>query len=82
MIICRQQTTSSKLTDEWKNLEEKLRQRDDYKTKICFHREKTNFYLFGLTDLVKEFRQLFEEILENYEPKECKIKLSPTQVNC
>ena len=65
---------------EWTNLEEKIRSRDDYRKDICLAKESQSIYLFGLTKLVKEYRQLFEEIKTKVCPQACQINLSKKQV--
>ncbi|CAF3645504.1 unnamed protein product [Rotaria sordida] len=80
-IIFNQQSPSSKFTKEWTNLEELIRKRDDFKKDICFYNETNTLYLFGLTKLVKEFRQRFEQIKNKYVPQPCKITLSDKQLN-
>ncbi len=79
-INCIQQSTSSKLTKDWTDLEEKIRKQNDYKNNICFYKESNMIYLFGLRELVKEFRQKFEQLKNKHEPQPCKITLSERQV--
>jgi len=79
-ITYNQQSTSSKFTKEWTNLEDLIRKRDDYKKNICLYNEINAIYLFGLTKLVKEFRQAFEQLKNKYIPQICKINLSEKQV--
>ncbi|CAF3089011.1 unnamed protein product [Rotaria sp. Silwood2] len=80
-IIFNPQSTLSKFTKEWTNLEDIIRKRDDFKKDICFYNETNTLYLFGLTKLVKEFRQTFEQIKNKYVPQPCKITLSDEQLN-
>jgi hypothetical protein len=75
------QSTSTKFTKEWTNLEETIRQRDDYKKNICLYNESNAIYLFGLTKLVKEYRQAFEQLKNRHVPQPCKINLSDKQVH-
>lgn len=65
---------------EWMNLEEIIRSQDDYKKNICLYNELNTIYLFGLTKLVKEFRQIFEQLKNKHIPQICKINLSDKQV--
>lgn len=74
------QPNSTKFMKEWTDLEDKIRKRDDYKKDICLNKETNTINLFGLTKLVKEFRQLFEELKTRYIPQTCKINLSEKQV--
>ncbi|CAM4964904.1 unnamed protein product [Rotaria socialis] len=80
-IIHNQQLASVKFIKEWTDLEEKIRKQDNYKKDICFSRETDSFYLFGLTKLVKELRQAFEQLKNKYIPQACKINLSDKQLN-
>ena len=75
-----QQSISPKFLKEWTDLEDSIRNRDDYKKDICLSKETNTIYLFGLTKLVKEFRQKFEEIKTKHIPQICKIKFSEKQV--
>ncbi|CAF3687073.1 unnamed protein product [Rotaria sp. Silwood1] len=79
-IIFIPQSISSKFTKEWINLEEIISKRNDYKKDICFYNETNILYLFGLTKLVKEFHQKFEQIKNKYVPQPCKITLSDKQL--
>jgi len=79
-IPLNQQSISSKLTKDWADLEEEIRQRNDYKRKICFSKESNTIYLFGVPELIKEFRQRFEQLIHKYNPQPCKITLSERQV--
>jgi hypothetical protein len=74
------QSTSSKFTKEWIDLEETIRKREDYTKDICLSNETNAIYLFGLTKLVKEFRQGFEQLKNKHVPQSCKISLSEKQV--
>ncbi|CAF4001288.1 unnamed protein product [Rotaria magnacalcarata] len=80
-IIHNQRLASAKFIKEWTDLEEKIRKQDNYKKDICFSREADSFYLFGLTKLVKELRQTFEQLKNKYIPQACKISLSDKQLN-
>lgn len=73
-------SSSSKFNKEWADLEEKIRKRNDYRKDICFHKETNSFYLFGLTILVKDFHQKFEQLRTKYIPQPCKFMLSEKQV--
>jgi hypothetical protein len=75
-----QQTTPAQLMKDWTGLEEKIRKRNDYKQNICLYKEPNAIYLFGLSDLVKEFRQTFEQLKTKHDPQSCKINLSERQV--
>ncbi|CAF1511634.1 unnamed protein product [Adineta steineri] len=75
-----QQTTSSQFMKEWTSLEETIRKRNDYKKNICLYNETNTIYIFGVTKLVKEFRQTFEQLKNKYVPQSCKIVLSPKQL--
>ncbi len=79
-ILFNQQSMSSKFMKDWIDLEEKIRKRDDYKKNICLYKESNTIYLFGLPDLVKEFRQKFEQLKHKHDPQPCKITLSERQV--
>jgi hypothetical protein len=79
-ITYTQQSISSKFTQEWTELEQTIRKRDDYKKDICLYNEANAIYLFGLTKLVKEFRQAFEQLKNKHVPQSCKITLSDQQV--
>ncbi len=79
-ITYNQQSISSKLTNEWTDLEDTIRKRIDYKKDICLFHDTNAIYLFGLTKLVKEFRQIFEQLKNKYNPQICKINLSDKQV--
>ena len=82
-ITYNQQSTSSKFTKEWTDFEDTIRKRADYRKDICLYNEINAIYLFGLTKLVKEFRQVFEQLKNKHVPQSCKITLSETQVcNC
>ena len=74
------QSTSSTFTKEWTDLEDLIRKRDDYKKYICLYNETNAIYLFGLTKLVKEFRQSFEKLKNKHVPQSCKVTLSEKQV--
>jgi hypothetical protein len=74
------QSTSSKFTKEWTDLEDLIRKRDDYKKDICLYNETNAIYLFGLSKLVKDFRQIFEKLKNKHVPQPCKITLSEKQV--
>ncbi|CAF1381804.1 unnamed protein product [Adineta steineri] len=75
------QSISTKFTKDWTDLEDKLRKRHDYKKNICFYKESNMMYLFGLPELVKEFREKFEQLKNTHEPQSCKINLSERQLN-
>lgn len=79
-IILNQQSISPKLTKDWTDLEEKIRQRDDYKKMISFSKESNTIYLFGVPELIKEIRQKFEQLKHKYDLQPCKITLSERQV--
>jgi hypothetical protein len=79
-IPCDQKSISTKFTRDWTDLEEKIRQRDDYKKNLCFQKESNTIYLFGLPDLVKEYRQKFEQLKHKYDPQPCQLTLSERQV--
>jgi len=79
-ISFNQQSISSKFTKDWIDLEDLIRKRNDYKKNICLYKESNTIYLFGLSDLVKEFRQKFEQLKHKYDPQPCKITLSERQV--
>ncbi len=74
------QSTSSKFTKEWTDLEDLIRKRDDYKKDICLYNETNAIYLFGLSKLVKDFRQIFEKLKNKHVPQPCKVTLSEKQV--
>ena len=74
------QSSSSQFTKDWTALENTIRQRNDYKKDICLHTEQQIMYLFGLTTLVKEFRQMFEQLKTKYVPQSHKIPLTKKQV--
>ena len=80
LIKDRFRSVSVPLTKDWADLEEKIRQRDDYKKKICLAKESNRIYLFGTPELVKEFRQKFEQLEHKHAPQPCKITLSERQV--
>ena len=80
-IIYNQQSRISKYIKEWTDLEGKIRQRDDFKKDICFDKDTNTLYLFGLTKLVKEFHQEFEQLKIKYVPQPCDLILSEKQVN-
>jgi hypothetical protein len=80
-ITYTQQSTASKFTKEWTELEETIRKGKNYKKDICLFNETNAIYLFGLTKLVKELRQAFEQLKTKHLPKTCKIKLSDKQVH-
>ncbi|CAF4120126.1 unnamed protein product, partial [Rotaria sordida] len=71
---------SSKFTKDWIDLENIIHQRDDYKKNICLYKELNTIYLFGLTELVKEFYQKFQQIINKYNLQSCKITLSERQL--
>ncbi|CAF0879399.1 unnamed protein product [Adineta ricciae] len=75
------QTSSSQFTKDWTVLENTIRQRIDYKKDICLHVEQQTMYLFGLTKLVKEFRQMFEQLKSKYVPQSHKIPLTRKQLD-
>ncbi|UJR31949.1 hypothetical protein I4U23_019422 [Adineta vaga] len=75
------QSSTSKFTKDWKSLEDAIRKRDDYKKDICLYDETKAMYLFGLTKIVKEFRQIFEELKNRYVPQSYKMILSEKQFN-
>jgi len=79
-IIFNQQSLSSKFSKDCTDLEEQIRKRDDYKKDICLYKESNTIYLFGLPDLVKEFRLKFEQIKNKNEPQPCQFTLSERQV--
>jgi len=79
-IIYNQQSISSKFSKDWTDLEEIIRKRDDYKKDICLYKESNTIYLFGLPNLVKEFRQKFEQIKNKNNPQPCQFTLSERQV--
>lgn len=79
-IPLNQQPISPKFAKDLADLEEKIRQRNDYKKRICFSKESDTIYLFGVPELVKEFQQKFEQLKHKYDPQPCKITLSEGQV--
>lgn len=79
-ILYNKQSSTAKFTKEWTNTEEKIRQREDYRKDICLLDEGTSIYLFGLTKLVKQYREIFEQLKNQYVPQTCKITLSEKQV--
>jgi hypothetical protein len=80
-ITYNQQSLASKFSKDWTDLEETIQKRDDYKKNICLYKETNTIYLFGLTKLVKEFRQTFEQLKNKHVPQSCKITLSEKQVS-
>lgn len=79
-ITSNKQSPSSKFAQEWTSLEEQIRQRDDYRKDLCLYNEGNATCLFGLTKLVKELRQAFEQLKNQHVPQPCKITLSEKQV--
>jgi hypothetical protein len=79
-IVYTKQLASTIFTKEWTNLEETIRQRNDYAKNICLHNEADVIYLFGLTKLVKEYREKFELLKKQHVQQQFKIDLSEKQV--
>ncbi|CAF0856240.1 unnamed protein product [Adineta ricciae] len=75
------QSVGSTLQKEWTDLEAKVRRRADYKKNICFETQSNTIHLFGVSDLVKEYHQKFEQLKNKHEPQRCKIELSDKQFN-
>ncbi|CAF0928899.1 unnamed protein product [Adineta ricciae] len=75
------QSSSSQFTKDWMVLENTIRQRNDYKKDICLHVEQQTMYLFGLTKLVKEFHQMFEQLKNKYVPQSHKMPLTRKQLD-
>lgn len=75
-----QQLNSTKFMTEWANLEAEIRQTAVYKRDICLRGEANSIYIFGLSKLVKEYHQKFEQLKAKYVPQPLKITLSEKQV--
>ncbi|CAF3561359.1 unnamed protein product [Rotaria sp. Silwood1] len=75
-----QPLSSSTFTKEWIDIENTIRQRDDFKKNICLYKESNTVYLFGLTELVKKFHQKFQQLKNKHDPQPCKITLSERQL--
>ncbi|UJR14781.1 hypothetical protein I4U23_001769 [Adineta vaga] len=74
------QTSDSIFNKEWGDLQEKLLKRNDYNKKICFATQSNMIYLFGLPELVKEYREKFEQLKNKHEPQPYKITLTDKQL--
>lgn len=74
------QTSDSIFCKEFNALKNKLLQQNDYNKNICFATQPNMIYLFGLPDLVKEYREKFEQLKNKYEPQAYKFTLTDKQV--
>jgi hypothetical protein len=75
-----QQTSSIKFMTEWANLEAEIGQSTSYRRDICLRREANGIYIFGLSKLVKDHHQKFEQLKAKYVPQPFQITLDEKQV--
>ena len=80
IINYNKQAVSSVFKNDWNDLGETICKRNDYKTNICLYEEFNTLYLFGLAELVKEFDDKFQQLINKHKPQSCKITLSERQV--
>ena len=75
-----QDNSSKQLIKEWKDLEDKIRRRNDYKKNICFDKYSQMLYIFGTRELIKDLQQQFVLLKRKFDAQPCEIKLSDKQV--